>query len=122
MSLLVDKLRPLHDWLLVKRDPPQPRSTIILDPGNEGSSVRTGVVLKVGYGKHYPNGTTVPVGVEVGEHIAFFRWHQEHRPGKATTKVLKEIAEELGVADDVVLIRENDILFAFDGDLKVDVG
>lgn len=122
MSAIVDKLRPLHDWLLVRRDPPQARSTLIVDPGNEGSSVRTGTVLSVGEGRHLDCGKNSPMGVSVGDRIAFFRWHHEHRPGKANTEVLREIADELGVGDDVVLVRENDILFAFDGDVRVDVG
>lgn len=118
---LVDKVRPLHDWILVKRDPPQPRSSIIVSPNDEGSAVRTGTVLRTGGGKVMTNGTVVPLEVVPGDRIAFLRWHHEHRPGKASTQVLKELAAEIGDADDVVLVRENDILFAFDGNLKVDV-
>ena len=122
MSRLVEKLKPIGDWILVHRDPPQQRSTIIHTPNDEGSSVRTGTVLRTGKGRSLKNGTIVPVDVQVGERIAFFRWHHEHRPGKANSKALKEIAEDLGVKDDVVLVRENDILFTFEGDLRIDVG
>ena len=36
MSILAEKLRPMTDWILVKRDPVQARSAIIVAPGDEG--------------------------------------------------------------------------------------
>lgn len=121
MNTLVEKLKPLSDWILVKRDPPQPRSSIIIDPGNEGSNVRTGTVLRTGPGKTYEGGVVVPLDVEPGDRIAFLRWHHEHRPGKINTSTLRKIADEFGVDADVVLVRENDILFVFEGDVRIDV-
>jgi co-chaperonin GroES (HSP10) len=111
----------MNDGVLVKRDPPQPRSSIIIAPGDEGSAVRTGTVLRVGPGKSRSDGSRVPMEAAVGDRITFLRWHDEHRPGKAVAKVLKDIATEIGDADDVCLIKESDILFVFEGDLKVDI-
>lgn len=114
------KVKLLSDWLLVKCDPFQAKSSIIELVTNE-SSVRTGVLLDVGPGKYKKPGKAlrIPMDVVKGERIAFLRWHQEHRPGKALVHALAELSEELGA--EVCLIRVNDILFAFDGDVKVDV-
>ena len=57
--------------------------------------------------------------VKEGDRITFLRWHQEHRPGKANAEVLKKMSAELG--EDLTLIRQNDILFVFEGDVTVDV-
>lgn len=110
----------LSDWLLVKCDPFQPKSSIIECVNNE-SSVRTGTVLKVGPGKYKKEGSDlrVPMGVEVGERVAFLRWHQEHRPGKAIVHALADLSEELKA--EVCMIRVNDILFVFTGEVKVDL-
>lgn len=118
---LVEKLRPMNDGVLIKRDPPQQKSSIIVTPGDEGSAVRTGTVLRVGPGKCLSTGERVPMEVKPGDRITFLRWHDEHRPGKAVAKVLKDIAAEIGDADDVCLIKESDILFVFEGDIKVDI-
>lgn len=114
------KVKLLSDWLLVKCDPFQSKSTVIELVTNE-SSVRTGVLLDVGPGKIKKPGKDVriPMDVVKGERVAFLRWHQEHRPGKAVVHALAELSEEL--AAEVCLIRVNDILFAFDGEVRVDL-
>ena len=114
------KIHPLHDWVVMKCDPHQPKSTIIEMPKNE-SSIRTGTVLEVGPGKYHTGNPEqrVPVGVVVGDRLAFLRWHQEHRPGQAVVKALADLSEQLGA--DVCMIRQADILFTFDGDVRVDV-
>lgn len=54
-----------------------------------------------------------------GESIVFLRWHSEHRPGKANVEALAKWSAELG--EDLCMIRESDVLFAYTGDVKVDV-
>lgn len=113
-------VRPLNDWILVKTEPLKKRSTILELPGeHDKSAVRVGTVLELGPGKPLESGARAPLGVEKGEKIAFLRWHQEHRPGKANMAALADLSEELGA--DVCLVRVADILFAFDGDVHVDI-
>lgn len=116
-----DMVKPMNDWVLVKRNPPQQRSSIIIAPQDSESPVRTGVVLRVGPGKVLESGAVSPMEVQEGDQVAFLRWHQDHRPGKATTKILAEYAALLGDADDVVMLRETDILFVYEGDVRVDL-
>lgn len=114
------KLRLLSDWILVKCDPFQQKSSIIEMVTNE-SPVRTGTVLDVGPGRWLNEKKAVRVPIDVGPlaRVAFLRWHQEHRPGKAVVHALADLSEELGA--EVCLIRQNDILFSFTGDVKVDL-
>lgn len=113
--------RPLSDWLLARFDPLKKRSGIIEIAGdNDTSAVRTGTVLRVGPGKPLDNGSLAPMDVKEGDRITFLRWHQEHRPGKANSEALKQMSTELG--EDLTLVRQNDILFVFEGDVNVDVG
>ncbi len=112
-------IRPLSDWLVVAYDPIARRSEIIEAPDNVmESAVRTGTVRAVGPGRPLDSGGRLPMGVEVGERIAFLRWHQEHRPGKSATRVLAELSEN---GEDLSMIRLADILFVFTGDVRVDV-
>ena len=113
------KITPLSDWVLVKCDERKSRSKIIVDVGE--SPVRTGTVLEVGPGKYLTDDSSrrVPVGVEKGERVAFLRWHQEHRPGKDVVRSLADLSEQVGA--EVFLIRQNDILFVFDGEVSVDL-
>lgn len=116
------KIRPISDWILTKFDPLPKRSGIIeLAGDNDTSAVRTGTVLMVGPGKpcSFGNVDRVPMEVQEGDRITFLRWHQEHRPGKMTADVLKSMSADMG--EDLVLIRQSDILFVFDGDVKVDI-
>ena len=110
------ELEPLQDCVLVKVDPlkDEERGGVIILKDTTAQTVMTGTVLKVGRGKRSKKtGERVPVGVEPGERIAFFRWNMEHQQGKQLSRVL----EDLG--DNVALLRSTDILFAFTGELRV---
>lgn len=114
------KFRPLNDYVLVKFNKLAKRSdTIVLAGDHDTAAVRTGVVLRVGPGRITKKGKRGPMSVKAGDHITFFRWHQEHQPGKANAQVLAELG------DDITVVRENDILFTYDNDprnpMKVDV-
>lgn len=112
--------QPLSDWILVRLDPPQKRSSVLQIAGdNNTSAVRTGTVIRTGTGKGTSKGV-IPIQVKPGARICFLRWHDEHRPGK----VLKETLNRhysLESSDDVMLIRESDVIFEFDGEVSVDV-
>lgn len=113
-------LQPLHDWLVVKAAPLDKRSSIIELAGQNESAIRKGEVVAVGPGRRSSKtGEHLPVGVGVGEKIVFLRWHHEHRPGKAQIAALARHSEELGA--DLCMVRENDILFAYSGEVKVDI-
>ena len=112
-------VRPLHDWVVVKLEPEQVPSTILAIPDTHDEVVRKGVVLAVGPGFELSNGVRDPVGVAPGDKVCFARWHQEHRSGKAQVDAMKEMGIELGAS--VVLVRRNDILFAYEGDALIEV-
>ncbi len=113
------EVRPLHDWIVVKFEPLDKRSSIIELPGQNESAIRKGVVHAVGKGKLSEEGVRLKPDVEVGEKVVFLRWHQEHRPGKGVSESLARKSEELGV--DLCMIRQNDILFSYTDDVKVDI-
>ncbi len=113
-------IKPLSDWLLVKFEPLAKRSALIELPGQNESAIRKGVVLVAGPGRRRPNSEgREPLDVKEGDKIVFLRWHQEHRPGKAVSETLRRQSEELG--EDLCLIRQGDILFAYTGDVSVDI-
>jgi co-chaperonin GroES (HSP10) len=113
-------LQPKSDWILARFDPLKKRSSVIDLVTQSESAVRTGTVLIPGPGRYVEDeDRRMPMDVKEGDRIAFLRWHQEHRPGKANSEVLAKMSAELG--GDLVLIRQNDILFVFDGDVEVDV-
>jgi co-chaperonin GroES (HSP10) len=66
---------------------------------------RTGTVMLVGPGRHYPD-RYVATDVKVGERVAFFIASAQMKQGRAISAYL---------APDEVLLRETDILFAFEG-------
>ena len=108
---------PRQDVVIVKMDPIEDklRSGVIILKDTTAQRVRTATVVKVGPGRrNAKTGERIPVGVEPGERVAFFRWHQEHQQGKALLKFFGELGE------DMALIRQADILFAFTGDLEVE--
>ena len=112
-------IRPLHDWLVVKFEKLDKRSSIIELPGQNEVAVRKGVIRSVGPGRRRADGSREPMGVEPGEKVVFLRWHQEHRPGKAVSESIKRMCEELG--EDLCMVRQADILFVYTGDVRVDV-
>lgn len=100
-------ITPLSDWVLVELDPfDDKRAGSIILVSDSDQRVRTATVRAVGLGKKVED-HRVPVGVEVGEKVAFLRWHLEHKNGKQMSAALEGFGENLG------LIRANDILFAY---------
>jgi co-chaperonin GroES (HSP10) len=103
------KLRPLHDWLLVKLDPiPDKIGSIFID-GSAAERLRTATVLRTGPGKYlsWESDRRIPVAVQVGDKVHFFREHLEHQQGK---QLVRTLFSELG--EDIGLIREPDVLYA----------
>jgi co-chaperonin GroES (HSP10) len=113
------KLKPHSDWILVQCENFKAPSDIIHSPNTDSSHIRLGKILAVGPGKYQGKKaiTRTALGVDPGEKIAFLRWHQEHRPGKSVAKALHDLSDELGA--DVCMVRANDILFVFEGDVRV---
>lgn len=106
-------LRPLLDWLVVRVEPlPTMRGSILLP---QGDNVRTATVLAVGPGKRDSAGVRIPVGVEVGEKVAYFRWHEEHKSGKKLMSTLSELG------DDLAMVRALDVLFVWSGEESIQV-
>ena len=113
------KVRPLHDWIVVLLEADQAPSSIIAAPDTHQENVRKGTVIAVGPGAELPNGVRDPVGVQPGDKVCFLRWHHEHRPGKAQVAALTDLSVELGGS--VVMVRRNDILFTYEGDVRVEL-
>lgn len=109
-------IRPINDWLVVKLDPLEDRmlGDIILLADSSANIIRTGVVVACGPGR-YATGSSkrAPICVDVGEKVAFLRWHLEHKTGKQVMSFLE------GVGEDLALIRSTDVLIAYTGDVQV---
>lgn len=101
-------IRPLHDWMVVEVLPFDKRSDILEMPTNE-TAIRKGVVVRCG---------PKVKGVTPGEHVAYLRWHEEHRPGKQTCRTINEMSED---GKEYAMVRMNDILFVYAQDMKVDI-
>lgn len=70
-----------------------------------GDRVRMGTVLAVGPGRYTDLGKRIPIGVEKGERIAFFRENLEHQQGKQLLAALQDLGDDLG------MLRGPDVLF-----------
>lgn len=110
-------IRPLQDFLLVKVDPPEQPSDTIVMPNVDSTPLRKGTVLKVGPGrwrrKHAKEGSLyVPTQVKPGERIVFFAAAAGTKQGKQLTYSLSK---------DEALLREDDVLFTFEKDVRVDL-
>lgn len=114
----MNSFRPIQDWVLVEMDPltEKNRGGIIILKDTTGNTVRTGTVLRTGPGKTDKHGNRIPIGVEKGEKVAFFRWNMEHQQGQQVVDRLKDLGDNLG------LIRVSDILFAFRDGEKIEIG
>jgi len=101
-------IRPQRDLILIRCEPFEEKKGSIIVLAHH-QRVRHGEVIAVGPGR-YKEGTDirVPVGVEVGQRVAFFRENMEHQTGKRINDVLIEMGEELGT--DLALIRSSDVL------------
>jgi chaperonin GroES len=93
-------IRPLHDRVVVKREPQEQRSTGgILIPDTAGEKPTFGKVVAVGQGKVLENGQTREVDVKVGDRVLF---------GKYSGTEVKVNNEEW------VVMREDDIMAVLD--------
>ncbi len=97
-------IRPLNDWMVVKMDPIPEKVGLLFTV--HGDRVRTGTIVSVGPGACNPStGKRIPLGVEKGEKIAFFRENFEHQQGKQLVATLKDLGNDLG------MLRAADVLF-----------
>jgi chaperonin GroES len=72
---MVEKIRPLHDRVLVKRlesEDITPSGIIIPDAAKE--KAQTAKVIAVGPGRMTPEGKTIPVDVKVGDTVFFGKY------------------------------------------------
>jgi chaperonin GroES len=92
----MNKVRPLHDRILVKRI--EEKETVkggIIIPDTAKEKPQEGEVLAVGNGKILENGTKVPLDVKVGDKILF---------GKYSGTDIKIDGQE------VLILREDEVL------------
>ena len=104
--------RPLNDWVLVKLDPLDDRTTdvglVLVRP----QTVRTGTVLRAGVDRLYIDGVVKRTEIKTGERIAFLAGTLDNKQGQQITYTLGE---------DQALMRESDILFVIEeGNPKLD--
>jgi hypothetical protein len=92
-------LRPLGRWILVQLDPLETAVGHIVVP--QGVDHRKATVEAVG-----PEVTDL----QPGERVVFHRAHGEHQQGKQLLR---------GLGGDHLLIKPEDILFVFEGELEV---
>jgi chaperonin GroES len=93
-------MRPLHDRVVVRREPQEQRSAGgIVIPDTAGEKPTFGKVVAVGQGKVLENGQTRAVDIKVGERVLF---------GKYSGTEVKVNNEEL------VVMREDDVMAVVD--------
>ena len=89
-------IRPLHDRVVVKREPEERKSPGgIVIPDTAGEKPTFGKVLAVGQGKVLDNGQIRPPDIKVGDRVLF---------GKYSGTEVKVNNE------DVVVMREDDVM------------
>ena len=95
------KIRPLHDRVIVKRLEVETKSTGgIIIPDNAAEKPSKGKIIAVGPGKRSDDGKIHALDVKVGDVVLF---------GKYSGNEIKEGADEL------VVMREEDILGVIEG-------
>ncbi len=95
------KIRPLHDRVIVKREEEERKSAGgILIPDSATEKPIRGRVLAVGNGKILESGEVRKLDVKVGDHVLFGKY--------SGTEVKVD-------GDDVLVMREEDILAVIDG-------
>jgi chaperonin GroES len=95
------KIRPLHDRVIVKREEEERKSAGgILIPDSATEKPIRGRVLAVGNGKILETGEVRKLDVKVGDHVLFGKY--------SGTEVKVD-------GDDVLVMREEDILAVIDG-------
>lgn len=69
------KIRPLHDWIIIRRSEEQHRTAggIVL-PDTVGEKPIQGEVVAVGDGKRLPDGSLQMLDVKVGDLVLFGRY------------------------------------------------
>jgi chaperonin GroES len=92
------KIRPLGDRLVVRRNAAQEKSSGgILLPDAAQNKPQKGEVLEVGPGRLLKDGTRRPLQVKKGDTILFTTWAGDE-------------FKERGRGDEVLLMREEDVL------------
>jgi len=100
-------IRPLYDRVVVRRTESETTTKGgIVIPDSATEKPNQGEVLAVGPGALLENGETVPLAVSVGDRVLF---------GKYATSELKIDGEE------VLVIKESDILAVIEQDLAAEV-
>ncbi len=95
------KFRPLHDRVLVKRVEQEEKSTGgIIIPDTAQEKPMEGKVVAVGTGTLREDGTITPLDVKAGDRILFGKW--------SGTEVKMD-------SDDLLIMKESDILGVIDG-------
>ena len=79
---MIPAIRPAHDRVLIKLDP-EKQGLIHVDR-DPGKGIRTGVVVKIGWGAHTVKGVLIPITLEVGQRVSFgagdIIWIEESLP------------------------------------------
>ena len=95
------KFRPLHDRVLVKRVEQEEKSSGgIIIPDTAQEKPMEGKVVGVGTGTRREDGTITPLDVKAGDRILFGKW--------SGTEVKMD-------GDDLLIMKESDILGVIDG-------
>ncbi len=95
------KFRPLHDRVLVKRVEQEEKSSGgIIIPDTAQEKPMEGKVVGVGTGNRHEDGTITPLDVKSGDRILFGKW--------SGTEVTMD-------GDDLLIMKESDILGVIDG-------
>jgi chaperonin GroES len=110
----VSKLRLNEDWVLVEMDGEVERTSggIIKPDESYEHVLRTGTVVSVGPGKTSGD-SRLPMEVSKGEGVLFIRF-------LADTKTSESLQQYIG--KDHVLLKEDDVLLAYDRSEKVAFG
>jgi chaperonin GroES len=95
------KIRPLHDRVIVKREEEERKTPGgIVIPDSAGEKPSKGRVIAVGNGKILEDGKVRPLDVKVGDKVLFGKY--------SGTEVKVD-------GDDVLVMREEDLLAVIDG-------
>jgi chaperonin GroES len=92
------KLRPLHDYVLIKRIEEQEtvRGGIII-PDTAKEKPQEGEVVAVGSGKRLENGTLIPVEVKEGDRVLFGKYSGNEIKVEGTDYLIVRESEILGI-------------------------
>lgn len=114
----MSRLRPLNDLVVVQLDEPPTMDGSIILPRPDDAPTRTGTVLAVGPGRHKlkrageDRTVFVPTQVIPGDRIVFFA---------AAAGTRKDRLPTYALGDDEALMHEEDVLFTFEGEGKIEL-